>query len=234
MNYKSKLILGITCLALASFSANHIQAQGAVMNTATVSLSASIQSEVSSDNGNVTTYAAPIKFSIKTKDILSALAIAENQEGNYPSSSFPSGAKLVVFLTGGDSSSPDFEVVDKSNNFLVDVSDIVSGTPSGSAYVYSGKVSDDTGLGSPSQTDIQIYTITYDDTGIDGSLNLQFTLTGVLTELVSDGKVNLSTGLYTESQSHKLTLGTGDGSFSGQAIIVSGTTSLAGKGVLAY
>jgi hypothetical protein len=229
---KSKILLGTVALALLPFAAGNLAAQ--VTNTLTITSTASVQNINTTDNGTVSTTPAPTKYSVDTKQILTALALAENLEGTYPAgTTFPSGAKLVVVIANGSGTPPDFQVLDKTNHLLVDVSDIISAQTTGNfgSDVFSGKQNDTTGLANPTQTDLQIFSIFYDDTAVPGSKNIQLYLTGLMTNVTTDSVPNKTTGAFTETQSHKMTTSAGDGNYNGNPLVVTGSVTATGKAV---
>ncbi len=167
----------LSFLAFLTLAVGNLHAQvNAVVNFSAVAVVQNTGNPA--DNGLVTTTGAPTKFSINTKSLLVYLAQAEQIEGNWNSPTFPAGAKLVAVLTAGSGNLPDFQVVDKTNTLLVDVSDLLTGTASGTygADIYSGKVSDDTGLAAPTFSDVIQFTLTYDSTGVAGAADLQFSI----------------------------------------------------------
>jgi len=211
---------------LALFAAGGLHAQ--VASVMTFSMTAYKQADFA-DNGIITTTALPTKIKIDTKQILILLAQAEYSEMNYDATSFPSGAKLVSISNG--TPSPTFQVWDKDNNILVDVSDIMSAnaltTNFYGSVINSGKVNDNTGLASPSVTDQQIYTLAFDDTPGGGSL--QFYLSGVMANTIADSVPNSTTGVYKETETHTLTSGAGDGNYEGSSILIIGGLKATGS-----
>jgi hypothetical protein len=228
MKLKTTIITGLATLAFLTFAAGSLQAQ--IISLVTITATASVQNPTT-DNGTVSTTSAPTKVSVTTKQILSALAIAEHIEGNYlPGSTFPAGAKLVVVI-GHGGTPPDFQVVDAHNILLVDVSDIISAQNTGQfgSKVTSGKQNDVTGLANPSQTELQIFTLIYDDTAIAGSQNIQFYLTGAMSSVTTDTVPNVATGAYTETQTDKMTDGAGDGNANAVPLVITGSVTAVGK-----
>jgi hypothetical protein len=215
----SQLSVPVAALAFLALAVGSVQAQ--VTNVITFSLTGMVQGS-STDNGTTTTTASPTKLALATKNILSLLA-------EDKSTTFPTGAKLVVIGGQGGEGDLDFQVVDKNNNFLVDVSDIISaeGTGNFGQDIFSGKQTDITSLSSPTITDMQIFTISYDDTGAGGSL--EFYLTGLITNTTTDTTPNNITGVYKETQSHKLSSGAGDGNFDSTPLVVTGSFSASGS-----
>lgn len=124
---------------------------------------------------------------------------------------------------------PIFQVLDKNNKFLVDVTDILSGFNAGvfHAGVVSGKTNDNTGLASPTTTDLQIFALFYDDTQAGGSL--QFNLLGVLTNTKTDTTPNAKTKTYTQTESHKMPTAAGDGNYQNSPLIITGGFTASGS-----
>jgi hypothetical protein len=214
MKQCNKTIALAAVLAFFTVVAGSLQAQ--VTNVLTITATASEQG-VSNDVNGVTTYAAPSKLTLDTKQILAFLAADKH-------TTFPAGAKLV-------SASREFMVLDKNNNVLVDVSDILSTTNSGyyGSRIISGKVNDTTGLASTTETKQKIFTLAYDDTGADGSL--QFYLTGLITGKTTDTVPNAA-GNYTETGSYTMTAAAGDGNYQGIPLVITGGLTATASGTL--
>jgi hypothetical protein len=202
----------VAMAGIASLTAGIAQAQ--VTNVLTFALTAQVQGS-SSDNNGVTVTAKPSKVSINNKKILDELV----SDGVIASST---GAKLIV-VDGA------VGVMDKSGT-VTDISSIISLNQSGANDVTSGSVDDTTGLSSPSSTDLHLVTITFDDTGSGG--NVSFSVTGLDTQTTTDSKPNATTGAYTETQSHKVSNASGEGTAGGDEMVVTGTVSAKGKGTI--
>ena len=246
------MIAGTVALACLTLGAGGLHAQ--VTQVVTIKATASVQggysTSTNSHTGIITyTYATPTKHSVATKDLLALLALDENAEGNYPDTNFPAGAKLVMTPVtpdpdGGSVSlepvgntpvinnvtiSDDFfQVVDKNNNALADVSEIISINRAGGNDITSSKSTSSTGLGT--STDLQLISLKFDDTGVGGSL--KFFLTGIGTDKTTNTTPNKTTGAYTESSSSSLSSGTGEGSYLGNPFVCTGTVSTSGKATL--
>jgi hypothetical protein len=160
---------------------------------------------------------------LDTKRILEFLAKDEYAEGNYASSNFPAGAKLVV-IDG------DFQVLGTSNKFLVDVSDILS-VETGANNIVSGKINDSTGLYDNFGTSLCIVRFNYDDSRISGGVGLQFYLAGLMTSIVTDTTTNAS-GVYTETDCDSSDFAAGEGNYQGTPFVITGSLTLAGRGTL--
>ena len=228
MKLATKIMAGTAALAFLTLATG---SQAQVTLTITLSGSVSVQG-ATNDNGTVTAYASPAKKTFATKDILKNLALDEYAENNFPSNSFPAGAKLVV-VTGNNNG--EFLVVDKSGtNVLVDVSDIIFAQDGiiGN-YIASGKQNDTTGLASPSKTYQHVFTIGYDDSKIPGGggVGFQFYMTGLMTDSTTDTTPNATTGAYTESKSAKMSA-IGEGNYQGQPFVLTGSLNASGKATL--
>ena len=168
--------------------------------------------------GNVSTTAQPQKMSLKTVDILKALAQDQLAQGSWPSNGFP--AKTVLALAGHS------VVVLNGTNVLLYVSDIISYNASQNPVI-SGMQNNTTGLAATKMTILKEAGFTFDDTFVAGGSNLKFYLNGQLNLSVTD-TVPVS-GAYTETRKFTFTGGTGDGWINGTSFVgtgkVSGTTS---------
>lgn len=222
MKHFTKVCLATASVGLLSLFGGTLQAQ--IIQTLSFTLTASVQSENQTDNGTTTTTPAPTKVTVTTKQILATLATDEFAAGNWSSTTFPSGAKLAA-VDG------DFEVLDKNNNLLVNVSNIISSSD-GENEVFSGKEDDATGLASPSTSNAHILTISFDDTAINGGSNLKLYIHGVAKSTRTDTKPNATTGNYTETRSGSITGAAGEGTMDGTPFVVTGNASATGKGTL--
>ncbi len=223
MKLKTKIVSSAAVLAFLSLAINSLQAQ--VTNLVSITATVLIQGSVN-DNGTNTTAAAPSKHSVTTQTLLGLLAQDEYAEGNYGSTNFPTGAKLVVI--DSHNNNPAFQVLTSGNVLLVDVSDILAGI-SEDNDVYSGKQNDSTGLSNPSTTDLSVFKFKFDDTGITGGQGVQFYLQGLMTNTKADTiPVN---GVYTQTESHKMS-GAGQGTFQGVSFVLTGSLSASGKATL--
>ena len=133
-----------------------------------------------------------------------------------------------------DGNSGDIQVVDKNNNLLQDVSGIMSFSNPGKNNIQSGKSTDQYTPHLGTFTDSSLLTISFDDTGIGGSL--QFFLTGIGKGTTTDStpKTDKNTQIttYTESNSGSLSSATGEGSYQGSPFVCTGTASASGKATL--
>jgi hypothetical protein len=223
---------------LAFFAAGNLYSQ--VENIVTITATALGQNNNSTNNGTVTTTSVPHKYTLGTKQILAFLAQAEFREMKYGSPAFPSGAKLMAI---GAPSSPvvTFQVWDKNDHTLVDVSDIITsgkGGFSGSGDCYgsninSGKQSNNTHLSSPTQTFHQMTTLFYNDISTGGSL--QFYLTGLMTSTsTATAPIGEKPALYKETQTNKCDTAAGDGNYLSNPMVITGGFTAAGSGMVIY
>lgn len=173
-----------------------------------------IQQPSSTNLSGLITTPVPLKSTFTTATILSYLALDEHAAGNYPSSTFPAGALLVV---RGDS----VIVTDSSTNELVDVSDILTAQTDDNS-VFSGKQNNATGLAAPMLSEIQYQKLVYDDSAITNGAHLSFTLGGLATVVTKD-TVNAIAGTYSETVTSTVNSGAGTGNFQGTPFILSGS-----------
>jgi len=179
MNPKKTIVMGVTLLAFSIMATANLRA-AVTLFTNTVSITATAVSQgTTNDNGRITTVSS-VNSSVSTKQLLIWLAQDEHAEGNFiASNNFPAGAVLVLIATSSDNSA-DFQVLSKDGALLVDVSDILSLDRS-SDTIDTAKISDTTGLLSPSGTQTRLLSLTFDDAELiapGGLVNLQFDLSG--------------------------------------------------------
>jgi len=198
-----------------------IQAQTTVLEKVSVSGTIFVQgasTDLPVSNPTTSTTKAPSKSPVSTAILLKQLCKDEFSEGNgsLTSANVPTGAALYFNGTG-------FEI-DKGTNQIVDVSDIITVSASGQNDISAGSFSDANGQGSPpfTQTDYQLYTVTYDDSSSTG--DLQFTVTGLGTVTGKATNPNAKSGKFTQSSSFSLTGGTGEGVSANGNFVVSGFT----------
>jgi hypothetical protein len=209
------LIIG-TAIALGLSLSLGLRAE--VLQNLNVSITTFSQRSVL-DNGTNTFAAAPKIQSHNTAEILKILAQDKAAQGNWPSNNFPTGAKLAA----GD----DRFVVVLGTNVLIDVSDILRST-NGINRIVSGKKNDLTGLANPATVRLQIGRLDFDDTAIAGGTGLKFYIQGLLTEAQTDTAP--VAGVYTRTQTAKLSNGTGEGTTSGgDTFVLTGTITAFGR-----
>jgi hypothetical protein len=203
--------------------------QAVIVNQVSISTKGMLQASPTTRSG-VTTAAPPQPVTITTPQILSWLALDENKIGKYSQTSFPAGSKLVAVVSATDNTVTAFQVVDNKNKLLVDVSDIVSFSMDGkyNADISTGKVSASTGLSSPSSTYLYISTLTFDDTAIAGGQNIKFYLSGIASNKIVNSIPTSGSGSYKEIQTFKMNVASGDGSYRGVPMLISGSVTASG------
>jgi hypothetical protein len=223
---KMKILLLIATLTVA------LSAQASVDRTVplvfTIKATVSVQSGITTTNGAVVTFAAPVKYSINTAGLLSELATNEFNEKNYPSASFPAGSKLIYLYDLDDLSLSQnhFHVVDRAGGFVCDVSDIVSISRNDSnPSVSSGGYNPQTGLYTKSLLSYDLR-FNFDETGAGG--NVKFYLDGIVADTETD--VPTSKGVnYTTTETLKTTSLAGTGTLGAGGLVISGSVNAAGK-----
>lgn len=213
-----KRITYIAAIAGLSFYACN-QMRADVVQILNFSVTTFTQSSIN-DDGTNSVAAAPKVGTHKTADLLQALAQDEFAAGHWPSNSFPATAKLAVSNNG-------FFVIN-GTNFLVSVSNVMS-FEAGENEIKSGKISDVTHLSLPTVKRLQIGKITFDDTGIAGGSDLKFFIQGLISDSRTDTVPNGS-GVFTETESGKMTNGAGEGVSDGTPFVLTGTVTVVGKG----
>lgn len=184
------------------------------------------QNTNATSNGTTTNVPPPVVSTHTTADFLARLAMDEQLLANWPSNSFPVGARLAVVPNSGN---PFLGVV-LGTNLLVDVSDIIN-FDSDDIQVISGSQNIGTGLATPSTKTIHLGSISFDDRGIgnpNGSLH--FNLQGIFTETTIDTAPK--NGFFTHTHIVKMTAGSGDGKLGSNPFVCTGTVSSTGSAVL--
>jgi hypothetical protein len=197
-------------------------AAGQVTNILTVTATAQLQGGTNVSLA-VTTILEPTRYAVDTRHILLWLAEDEHAEGHYGSATFPADAQLAAIGS-------DFEVLDGNKKLLVDVSDILTGQ-SGTNSVIAGRVTDRTRLYDPTATELQIFTLTFDDSPIVGGVGIKFYLLGLMTNKITDTAPDKK-GIYKESLSSDMPVAVGEGNFQGTPFVISGSLKSAGETTL--
>jgi hypothetical protein len=206
-----------TLAAVAACSTGTLRA--GVLQAVTITVTTYTQNS-SNDNGTATTAGNPIVKTYNTQAILNLLALDKQAQGEWNSSVFPAGSKLAA--------NDGWFVVDRANNVLADVSDIIS-VSDGANEILSGKQNDATLLASPSLKKMAIAALAFDDTAIAGGNNVSFYLQGLSTKTTTD-TTPTSAGVYTETQTIKVTGAAGEGTWSdGTPFVCSGNVTTTGK-----
>ncbi len=203
----------ITGLAIvAACSAHSLRAEGLKIITS-FTMTTYTQNTVH-DNGTTTTYAKPVTNTYNTQAILNFLASDKYAEGQLASPAFPAKAQLA-------STNGAWVVLDKNNNVLADVSEILSATNAGDGMeVISGtQLNGAANLACPTVKTMELIRFTFDDTAIAGGNNISFYLQGLSTKTDTD-TTPTTTGLYTETQTGVITGAAGGGFWSNGAPFV--------------
>ena len=218
---KSKtLISALTAFGLLAFAGS---GNAQIVQTLTINLN--VTHPDSYTNNGTTTIATSKTQAYHTADLLKILAEDEYNAGNLASSNLPAGAKLVV-------SNQFFLILNSTNGLVADVSSILSFDQPTGNEVDAGKITDSTGLASPSTTALFVGTFIFDDTALTtNGQNLQFYLQGLVKSVTTDA-VNTKAGTYTETRTGQLSNGVGDGTSGGGAFITTGTLTASGKATL--
>jgi hypothetical protein len=211
------LTVGLYCFASQSATAADIL-QIVSLNVTTISQNTNATSDATTTN-----VPAPVVSTHTTAEYLARLAQDEQLEKNWPSNSFPEGARLA--LVPGNNN-PSFAVV-LDTNVLLDVSDIISFNFD-NIEVFSGRQNLQTGVAIPTTRTIHLGSISFDDRGL-GNPNgsLRFSLQGIFTETVLDTVPN--NGVYTETHIVKMANGSGDGRLANVPFVCTGAVSTTGK-----
>lgn len=226
MKLQTQILAGATGLAFLVFAAGSVQAQYQMTNLLTITGTIQVQASTNY-NGSVTTVAAPIKYSLGTKQLLSFLARDEFAAGKYAFTNFPAGAKLVAIVSESGANSY-CQVLDKNNNFLVTVTNILTFRTNATTQIYTGKTKDYAGvgvLGDPTVTTLQVPTIGYDDSAIANGVGFQCALVGLMKDTVTYTIVNRSTLVVTTSG--KMASFAGTGTSQGIPFLITGSLNAA-------
>lgn len=176
------------------------------------------------DTGTVWNFANPIVKTYNTQAILNFLAHDKQVQGQWNSSVFPAGAKLVLTTNT-------FLVLDSANHLLADVSDILKLTAAagGSEPILSGKWSETNPLSLPSSKIMELLRVNFDDTALPGETIGTFYVQGVATQTVTD-TVPTALGAYTETRTFKIPGAAGTGRWSnGSPFVCSGNLKASGR-----
>ncbi len=220
LNNSNNMKLKSLLTALAAAAACSLGTLRAEVPQAVTFMMTTYTQRTNADNGTVTSTGNAWVKSYNTQALLNLLAQDKQAQGQWGATVFPAGSKLMA--------SEGWLVVDRANNVLADVSDILS-VSEGSNEIVSGKQNNATQLASPSLKSMRVVTLTFDDTGIVGGNGLSFYLHGLATKTVAD-TTPTSAGVYTESQGIKITGAAGEGSWSdGTPFVCSGNVSTSGK-----
>lgn len=177
-----------------------------VFQTASIT-GASVSQSAQNVNGNTP---APSRTTITTESFLKQLARDEFAAEAYGSNVFPAGARLNY------SSGTGFQVVDRHNNLLVNVSSVLYLQVIGSNDISSSIAAG----GWLTTTDNELCSLTYDATQIGGSTQFTVSGAGKWEDRFSNATAQ---GNYTEIDSFSLQDGVGEGlAADGSNIILTG------------
>jgi hypothetical protein len=171
------------------------------------------------------TVPAITQTAITTKTLLPIIAQDENEEGNYGSTTFPEGAKLVFLADPLSFEDSGYVVEDKNGNILVDVSDLMTLEPENGVVVNSYVQTISTGLFKTLTTQY-IAIVTFDDSAAGGTTQfaISYSLDATTTETLS------SKGVVTESASSKLGAASGTATLNGiPAVLTAPAQTITGK-----
>jgi len=221
MTNSSKSLVAALMVAFGFTSVGTANAQAKLndLNVITVAFKLQLQAPgFNSQNGLTRSFAKPVVQTLNTKNLLDRLALDKQAQSLYNNNSFPSGSKLA--LAGGQ-----FVVVKANNDFIVDVSDILSFT-SGANAILSGTTNNTTGLANPKVTELVLVSLNFDDTFIEGGSNLRFFAQGLDTIKTQDSNPGTNDN-YNEKTSDSVKNAAGEGWSGGTPFVVTG--SIKGK-----
>jgi len=197
-----KQMLGIAgAMAVLAFGTEKLHAQPADVNeSCTFAATLVINNTNSTYNSNTTAYVNPPPTMVKmaTKDILALIAKGEHKEGNWTSTNFPTGAKLMKYGTPGNF--VDFFVAGATNNELVDCQDIISMNGQYEdllAYTFTGTANESTPW---METDYGFAEVDIYDLGLAGGVT-DLQLYGYFVNTIKTTAVSQATGMIGNSQS---------------------------------
>ena len=221
MKLQTQIIAGAAALAFLTGGVAGLQAAETVTNPLTITATVRSQGGTNIVHG-VTIVTNQIQ-TLTTKTILGFLARDEFAAGRYSATNFPAGAKLVAIVsTGGD----DYQVLDKKNQLLVDVSNIITFSTTSEVYVGRTKSFPVVGVaGDPTEVRWQAATFSYDDSAITGSVGFHYTMVGTMKRTVTYTFPSYTTLFVATSATMAFS---GTGSYQGTPFIVTGTLNAAG------
>lgn len=196
------MLVGVALLACGT---QRLCAQADISEPVTIASTIIIQNTNTDVNGNPE---APLMLKMATKDVLALIAKAEYNVGKYPSTNFPSGAKLVKTGDYGSGDLGAFSVWGSGTNVLLpDVSDLIGfNNVDIGTYTATGSV-DST---SYTETDYGLAEIFIYDMDNGGSSDL--TLDGYVVNTIKMSAPNQNSGLMQNTQSFTVKAFGGTGS----------------------
>ncbi len=189
----------------------------------TLAVTATVSNPDVSTDGVVETYPKPKRARLTTSTLLKLIAVGEFNETNWPSKSFPHGAKLVLMYDRDDVGGSYFVVTDSKGNTLLDVSDLLRFVVYEEAVVKSGKVNLSTGA----QTKVTLnYYAYFFYSDVEAGGETFFDLSGVATDETDD---TLKNAVISETQTVTFSSAQGSGEIKGKAATVSASIKIRGK-----
>lgn len=215
---------GAAAIALLTLGTDNLRADAT--NLVTISVTAFLQggtNDVLSAVRFTEKISPPQQYKINTKQILAWAAQDEYAEGNYSAPTFPPGAQLAEVYN--DQTGWSYQVLDSHNQFLANVSDVVSSSSSTNSVI-SGDIDMATGLYTSTVTDLRLKKFAYNDSAVTAISNrppagVDFYLRGLETRTFIDSTPN-KFGDYTQSYTGKMTNGAGEGVWNGTTMIIEG------------
>ena len=192
----------------------------------TFAVTAMVNNPAVSTNGMVETYPTPKGAKLTTSTLLKLIAVAEFNETNWPSKSFPKGARLVLMYDRDNLGGSYFVVTDSKGNTLLDVSDLLTIMVYEGTIVTSGKVNLSTGA----QTKLTLHYYAYlffSDVGTGGGTF--FNLSGVAADESND---TLKNAIISGTQTVTFPSAQGSGFVNGNAATFSASIKFSGKSTL--
>ena len=190
---RNRSIGTLVAVALLLFGAKTLRAQSDISEPVTFAGTIIIQNTNLDVNANPQ---APIMLKVATKDVLAMIAKAEHSITNYPSTNFPSGAKLVKSGAFGLGDLGAFSVWNSTNGVLLsDVSDLIGfNNVDFGAYTATGSVAST----AYTETDYGLVEIFLFDLNYGGSTDL--TMDGYVLNTIKMSAPNQNTGLMQNTQ----------------------------------
>lgn len=177
-------------------------------------------------NGVVETYPTPKMSKLTTSTLLKLVAVAEFNETNWPSRSFPNGAKLVLMLNRDDLNGSYFIVTDSKGSLLLNVSNLLTLTVYQGTIVTAGKVNLSTG--NQSKLTLKYYAYLF-FSDVEAGGGTFFTLSGVVTDETNDSFKN---AILSETQTATFASAEGSGLINGNAATLSASIKFSGKSTI--
>ena len=192
----------------------------------TFAVTATVNNPEVTTNGVVETYPAPKMSRLTTSTLLKLIAVAEFNETNWPSRSFPSGAKLVLMLDRDDLSGSYFIVTDSKGSLLLNVSNLLTLVVYQGTIVTSGKVNLSTG--DQSKLTLKYYAYLF-FSDVEAGGETFFNLSGVVTDETNDTFKN---SILSETRTGTFASAQGSGLIKGNAATFSASIKFRGSNII--